>query len=344
VFNKVPKISFSLLAALNQSENLQNVLKTIDGSLIDMIHYDVSDHETTLHLSDIQKLKQCTQLPFDVHLAVKNPLEYLPQVQLEHKDYFCIHVENNLNLSELEKVKQTVNCQFGLGISKETPVTELYDKILLLDYVLFMAAIPGVSGGQFDDSVIDKIKTFRRLFPTVKVHVDGGINRVSAALLRDIGVDVLISGSYIFNANDSMGQVLRLFGRNLHLNVSDIMRTGSGFPKIAPNDSIQAIASEIDQKKIGATCVLDKEGRLMGIITDGDLRRCIIAQRDLTSIKAKDVLNPDPFIISPKISILQMLRTIEKTGRTFVVVPVVGDDQYCQGVIWIQDILFSDLL
>lgn len=343
MFRKIPKISFSLLAALDEKTSLPNVLRDIDG-LMDMIHYDVSENSKTLHLTDIDRLRQCTHIPFDVHLTTDKPWKYISDVHLKANDYFCIHVENNLDILQLQDMKQRVGCNFGLAVAKETPIEKVYDKASLLDYVLLMTAIPGVSGGQFDDAVIDKVKSFRRKFPKVNIHVDGGVNRLSAALLRDVGVDALISGSYIFSGNDSATQVARLIGRNLHLSVSQIMRSGEALPVVKSEAPVDVVALEISNKKVGCTCVLDEDNKLLGIITDGDLRRQIIRQQDLRGIHAQDIMVCKPFTVSPDTSILQMLRAIETLNHTFAVVPVVDAQDYCHGIIWLQDTLFSEIL
>ncbi len=341
---RIPKISCSLLATFESNMALPEALKKLDMLGVDMIHYDVCDSSSSLCLEDIESLRQFTRLPFDVHLTAENPLSYLRDVKLDKNDYFCVHIESHLTLSQIKEIRRQVGCKFGLAIRTETPVGALYEKVHLVDYVLFMAATPGVPGGQFDYKVVDRIKMFRRRFSGVEVHVDGGVDHFSAALLRDIDVSVLVSGSYILRSNDFVAQIINLFGRNLYLKVSHIMRQAEEFPVIKPDDTVKKAAVEINNKRVGCVCVLDNDNHLLGLITDGDLRRGLIARPDLSNVKAKEIMIENPFTTSPDTSLLKLLREIEKESRSFTVVPVVDGNRRCRGLVWLQDILFSSII
>lgn len=340
----IPKISCSLLAAVDGELTLPDIIKKLDLVGVDLIHYDVSDNAKTLDLKDIEQLRHDTYLPFDVHLSVEDPAPYLKNVKLQPEDYFCFHIENNLSWSQLEKVRHEVGCNFGLAINTETPVSDLFDKAPILDYVLFMSATPGVSGGQFNDQVVDKIKTFRRAFPKVKVHVDGGVNHLSAALLREIEVDVLISGSYILKNEDYLIQLTKLFGKNLYLRVADIMRVREQIPRVNPDTNICQTVLEMNTKLVGCACVVDDDNRLLGLVTDGDVRRRLIVQPDLSNLQAKDVMATNPFVITPDMRLLNLLRELDKQDAGFDVIPVVNASQQCIGLVWLRDIISSHTL
>jgi ribulose-phosphate 3-epimerase len=344
MLTKFPKISCSLLAAVDGKVTLPDVLKKLDILGVDIIHYDVSDNAKTLHLQDIEQLRSNTCLPFDVHLSVEDPLPYLQNVKLQPEDYFCLHVENNLSWSQLEEVRYKLGCNFGLAINTETPVSDLFDKAQILDYVLFMSATPGVSGGQFNDQVVSKIKTFRRAFPNVKVHVDGGVNHLSAALLRELEVDVLISGSYILKNEDYLVQLVKLFGKNLYLRVADVMRVRDQVPRVAPDTDICQTVLEMNTRQVGCTCVVDHENRLLGLVTDGDVRRRLIVQPDLSNLKAKDLMATQPFVVTPDTRLLNLLRELDKRHAGFDVVPVVDTSEQCVGLVWLRDIISSHAL
>jgi ribulose-phosphate 3-epimerase len=215
----IPKISYSLLASYGE-QDFEDVLLMLSNMGVDMIHFDVSENAKTLSLDDLPILFQYTDIPVDVHLSVKNPVIYLHKVKMRKKDYFCICVENNYSQFQLQTLKQKLNCNFGLAINIDTPIETLDYATSVIDYVLFMAAEPGVSGGSFNDFVIDKIITFKEKYPDIKIHVDGGINNMSAAVLREVGVDVLISGSYILKGENYSNQVAKLVGQNINLQLS----------------------------------------------------------------------------------------------------------------------------
>lgn len=344
MFTRIPKVSCSLLAALDSDTSLTDVLRTLSDLDVDMVHYDVSEMPKTLRVEDIGFLRGYTSLPFDVHLAVKNPKAYLHRLEMVPKDYFCLHVENNLSTKELETIKRDIGCHFGLAIRVETPVDTLYDSGSIPDYVLFMAATPGVSGGGFDERAVEKIRSFRCHFPAVKVHVDGGVNRLSAAILRGLGVDVVVSGSYILGSNESAKRVVNLLGRNLGLSVAAVMRCEPAMPVVRGTDTLDMVAREINNKRIGCVCVLDSEDHLLGLITDGDLRRCLMSDLNLSGKKAEQVMTKRPFTVTPDDRILDVLRQMEEGQLSFGVVPVVNNENHCKGVLWLQDILFSYIL
>lgn len=344
MLKKIPKISCSLLAAVGSELELPDVIKKLDLLGVDLIHYDVSENTKTLHLGDIEHLRQDTRLPFDVHLSVDDPAPYLKNVKLQPEDYFCLHVENDLSWSQLEEVRHTVGCNFGLAINTETPVSDLFDKAQILDYVLFMSATPGVSGGQFNEQVVGKIKAFRRAFPKVKVHVDGGVNHLSAALLRELEVDTLISGSFILKNEDYLIQLVKLFGKNLYLRVADIMRVREQIPCVKPDTDICQTVLEMNAKEVGCTCVVDDDNHLLGLVTDGDVRRKLIVQPDLSNLKAKDLMATRPFVITPDMRLLNLLRELDKRHAGFDVIPVVDASEQCVGLVWLRDIISSQAL
>lgn len=340
---RVPKISYSLLASLGR-QNLSEAVELLAGIGVDLIHYDVSEEDKALTIKDIPVIRDHTSLPFDIHLAVADPEKHLTGLVLRGDDYFCIHVENNYDLCRLMALKKRLGCHFGLAIKVETPVEALDYAVSVLDYVLFMASPPGVSGGSFNDAIIEKMQSFHAKHHQVKMHVDGGINNVSAALLRDLGVDVLISGSYILKDNDYSRQVARLIGQNLHLPVTMMMHAGQELPKVQEEFSVNEVAREIDAKKIGCACVVTKDELFVGLITDTDIRHYLIKQSNLTSVRAKDLMNTNSFTVGPNTTIIKLIRALENKGMFFTVIPIVSDDGHCVGVLRLQDVLFSHVL
>jgi ribulose-phosphate 3-epimerase len=343
MFKNIPKISYSLLASYEKQEIKEAVTALADIG-IDMIHYDVSENEKTLALKDLPQLYQLTNLPFDIHLSVKDPQEYIRELTLKESDFFCIHVENNYTLIQLKELKDRLGCNFGLAINVNTPAKSLFYAAKVVDYVLFMAAEPGVSGGSFNEAVVDKIQYFRQRFPHIKIHVDGGINNMSAAVLREAGIDVLISGSYILKDNNYSKQVAKLVGQNLNLPVEKIMRYNDDLPRILYNSPVNEVAKEIDRKRIGCTCVVNDEDEFLGLITDTDIRKFLITKADLTGSKAIDIMNSCPYTVWPDNTLISLMRELEQRNLSFTVVPVIAENKKLLGIIRLQDILFRNVL
>lgn len=215
--NKLPQISYSLLASLKTEKNLSNALFSISNTGIDMIHYDISDNESTLSVKDIKKLKKCTFLPFDIHIATPDPIPQLQNLILDSTDRVAIHVECNYPLEEIINLKNKLGCKIGLAINIETPVEDCFPYLHDIDYLLFMAVTPGVSGMEFDTSIFDKIKLFRSLYPEYSITIDGGINDKTALLVKPFNPDTLVSGSFILKDKNYGKQVFKLLGQDLNL-------------------------------------------------------------------------------------------------------------------------------
>jgi ribulose-phosphate 3-epimerase len=214
---KIPKISYSLLASLGKEKNLSNALFSISNTGIDMIHYDISNNEPTLRLGDIKKLKKCTFLPFDIHIATENPIPQFKNIILEPTDRVTIHVECGYDIKEIIDFKKSINCQLGMALNIETPIEKVIPYLKHIDYVLFMAVTPGVSGMPFSEPVIDKIAKFREKYNDYSITVDGGITDKTAYLIRKYNPDVLISGSFILKDQNYGKQVFKLIGQDLNL-------------------------------------------------------------------------------------------------------------------------------
>ncbi len=88
-------------------------------------------------------------------------------------------------------------------------------------------------------------------------------------------------------------------GRKLLTHVSDVMRSGEAVPRVAPDATFSELMREMSAKGLGAAAIVDGEGRVLGIFTDGDLRRLIEQGRDLRSTRASDAMHPAPRTIGP---------------------------------------------
>jgi arabinose-5-phosphate isomerase len=124
-------------------------------------------------------------------------------------------------------------------------------------------------------------------------------------------------------------------GRRL-MRVEAAMHGGDALPAVSPDTGMPDVIQEISGKRLGMTCVVDEAGRLLGVVTDGDLRRHISTQRDLLGQRARDVMTKHPVTIRPGLLAVEALRLMEERKITAVV--VVDDDQMVQGVVHLHDL------
>ena len=179
----------------------------------DFAHLDICDGEyntTKCFLPEYaQNINQNTTLPLDCHLMTKNALQYA-------KEYICAGaniVSAQLESFETEKeVKEYVdyvkshNALAGLAIEPKTKVQKFLPYLKDIDIVLLMSVPTGKSGQKFDECVFEKIeflkdyKSKNKL--NFKIEVDGGINDIIAPKLKDCGVDIVVSGNYVYLLKD----------------------------------------------------------------------------------------------------------------------------------------------
>jgi arabinose-5-phosphate isomerase len=134
-------------------------------------------------------------------------------------------------------------------------------------------------------------------------------------------------------------------GKRLTLKVSDLMHTGAAHPMIPSGAAWVEVVGAISNGGLGAVNVVDDEGHLAGVITDGDLRRAI--QRSdhatLEHLKSDDLMTRNPTIAAPDLLAYDALRLMEDRPSQISVLPVVGASRVCVGLIRLHDIVRSGL-
>ncbi len=126
-------------------------------------------------------------------------------------------------------------------------------------------------------------------------------------------------------------------GRRLQLRVADIMRKGPQVPRVPLTADIGRIVREINGKRVGATCVVDPKGRLTGIIVDGDIRRALLKNRDVSRLKARDLQTAHPTVVSPSASLAQALQALEE--KTIFQLVAVDRKKRPIGLLHLHDLL-----
>jgi len=126
-------------------------------------------------------------------------------------------------------------------------------------------------------------------------------------------------------------------GERLASKVKDIMRKGNMIPMVYGEDSMQDVLNEINRKNIGATVVVDGDKRLRGIICDGDIRRALIKHKDISRLKARDIMTESPKIVDENQSAGEALSMMEFYGITHLV--IIDENRRVKGIIHLHDIL-----
>lgn len=141
-----------------------------------------------------------------------------------------------------------------------------------------------------------------------------------------------------FSKYHPLGQL----GKNLTLKVEDIMHKGNKLPFVTESAMLKEAIIEISNKGLGIVCII-KENILIGIITDGDLRRTLEKDNDIRSLKVDEIMSKNPITISPNVSLGEALSIMENRKSQINVLPVVDEKNVCLGIIRLHDIIKTGL-
>lgn len=144
-----------------------------------------------------------------------------------------------------------------------------------------------------------------------------------------------------FALNHPAGRI----GKRLTIKVADLMHSGEENPTIGENAAWLEVIAAISRGGLGAVNVVDDSGHLIGIITDGDLRRVLqkIKLSELENLHCSAIMTRNPVISSPDMLAYEALRLMEDRPRQISVLPVVDGEKVCVGLIRVHDIVRSGL-
>ena len=127
-------------------------------------------------------------------------------------------------------------------------------------------------------------------------------------------------------------------GRNLRLSVREAMHSGEEMAGVTPGSSLKEVIIEMTRRPLGGACVVEPDGRLAGLITDGDLRRALTNHDDIRELRAEDAMTRTPVTIGPEASLGEALELMERRPSQISVLPVVDEAGHALGLIRIHDI------
>ncbi|MDA9127298.1 ribulose-phosphate 3-epimerase [Flavobacteriaceae bacterium] len=209
-------IAPSVLAA--DFANLQRDVTMINESMADWFHIDIMDGVFVPNISFgmpvLKAIGTHAEKPLDVHLMIVDPDRYIQTFAELGAEILTVHYEACTHLHRsLQAIKQH-GMKAGVALNPHTPVALLKDVLGDLDLVCLMSVNPGFGGQKFIEHTYQKVRELNSMRQEQNanflIEIDGGVTSDNALALKEAGADVLVAGSFVFNAKDPLATVADL--------------------------------------------------------------------------------------------------------------------------------------
>jgi len=199
------KIAASLACA--DYSRLGQVVAELEDGGIDLLHFDIMDGHfvENFGMSQLEmiSLRSRTSLPFDVHLAIENPIKYINLFAEAGADIMSVQVESCSCLYQtIQEIKKN-KVKASLVLNPFTPISSIKLALNSIDMVLLMMVSPGSRGQSYVPEVLSKVQELRKVIGERKldidIQVDGGVYANTIAKMAEAGANVFVAGTAIFN-------------------------------------------------------------------------------------------------------------------------------------------------
>lgn len=209
-------VSPSILAS--DFSRLGEDVKRVEDAGCDMLHLDIMDGHFVPNLTFgpplVSSIRKHSNLLFDTHLMLTNPLKYIKPFAEAGADSITFHVESENDPREVISAIREEGCSVGISVKPGTPASALEQYIELVDMVLVMTVEPGFGGQSFMPDMIPKVAEifamFREKNPEGFIEVDGGIDARTAPEIIRAGASVLVAGTAVFRAKEGAAEAIRV--------------------------------------------------------------------------------------------------------------------------------------
>ncbi|MEL7147786.1 MAG: CBS domain-containing protein, partial [Bacteroidota bacterium] len=280
--------------------------------------------------------------PIDLHIISDQPEKYYDLIIAHKVEYVSFQYEH---FQTPQKFPESEHTSYGLAIVSDTPVSVFEEYKDQCDFVLIMTTTPGQSGGKFRKDNFRKIRQFRSSFPGWRIEVDGGVNDEVGFIMRMLGVDSVVSGSYLVK-HESIGMaLLHLRSSIIHSDyqVKDFMIDLADAPVLSTSTDVKEIVQSIESHQFGFTLITDQQGKLVGLSSNADVRRGLLKNiEDLNQISKQDIINEAPVTITENSTISEMLKLIKSKRFLISFLPVVSETGKLSGCLTFINLIRSE--
>lgn len=184
--------------------NLGRDLREIEAAGIGYIHCDIMDNHFVpnlmLPMEQINRMREGTRLPFDIHIMAEHPETVLEKLVLRENDIVSVHYESTVHLQRLLQQIHDRGAKAAVAINPATPIEMLSEVLTELDMVLIMTVNPGFSGQVLVKGSFDKIRRMRELLDArgllhVPIEVDGNCSFENVPKMYQAGAEIFVVGT-----------------------------------------------------------------------------------------------------------------------------------------------------
>ena len=212
------KIAPSVLSA--DFTRIADALKDLECAGADYVHCDVMDGRfvpnITFGAQMVAAMRKETKLPLDVHLMVVEPQNHIESFAKAGASVITFHPEACFHPHKVLGDIRAQGLKAGIVLNPGTSLHAVDDLLLECDVVLLMSVNPGWGGQKFISNTLKKAKALvmmrEKMHLTFDIEIDGGMNEQTAPLAREAGIDILVSGSTVFAAEDMRAMINELRG------------------------------------------------------------------------------------------------------------------------------------
>ncbi len=333
------KISASIYS--DKKRELTATINDLVAHRVDLLHVDCNDNPAVF--DDIRLIRKICDIPIDLHIITPEPSRYYDLLRETPVEYVTFQYED---AEEPIRIPSDIKAKKGLSVISPTPVS-VFEEYKEFDFILLMATIPGQSGGVFDAVNFSKIREFEKAYPDKAVHVDGGVNGEVSFILRNMGVEASVSGSFLFNAPSIGHALMDLTKRTVEsqFKVKDFMVPLAETPVIRTDEySVMNVLKSIEQGMLGFALVVEGSGKLAGIISNADVRKALIAHNgDISAIELKGLLNTNPITCDEGATVNELLELIRSFSFPISYVPVVENGTIAKGIVTFVNLIKGEI-
>ena len=190
-------------------KNMGQLISDVDRAGAGYLHIDVMDGvfvpSISFGMPVIKSIRSATDIVFDVHLMIVDPIRYIREFAEIGADIITFHLEAADDVKAVIEEIHSAGKRAGLSIKPGTDVEELIPYLDIVDMILVMTVEPGFGGQKFIEESYDRIRAVRKMLDdrglSVDIQVDGGVTKDNLKAILEAGANVIVAGSAIFNGD-----------------------------------------------------------------------------------------------------------------------------------------------